>query len=85
MSVRSFFIPPPPPPPPPPPLLQLVLGCEVREKGAPHNCLDDARAAMKLVLALIEHGIDDDILSIQEDVSIGFQYCLLSSSFTSLC
>ncbi|KAK7346959.1 hypothetical protein VNO80_21483 [Phaseolus coccineus] len=39
-------------------LCQAVLGCGVREKGAPHNCLDDACAAMKLVLAKIKHGVD---------------------------
>ncbi|KAK4749418.1 hypothetical protein SAY87_026867 [Trapa incisa] len=50
-------------------LSKLVLGYEVRENGAPHNSLDDARAAMKLVLALIERGIDDDILFI-EDVPV---------------
>ncbi|PKI31912.1 small RNA degrading nuclease 3-like isoform X2 [Punica granatum] len=47
-------------------LCKSVLGCEVRKVGAPHNCLDDACAAMKLVLALIERGIDGDILFVQE-------------------
>ncbi|XP_027914835.1 small RNA degrading nuclease 1-like isoform X1 [Vigna unguiculata] len=41
-------------------LCQAVLGCAVREKGVPHNCLDDARAAMKLVLAKIKHGVDKE-------------------------
>lgn len=36
--------------------LQSVLGYEVRMPGAAHNCLDDACAAMKLVLAKPEHG-----------------------------
>ncbi|OWM82149.1 hypothetical protein CDL15_Pgr001723 [Punica granatum] len=49
-----------------PSLNNLFLGCEVRKVGAPHNCLDDACAAMKLVLALIERGIDGDILFVQE-------------------
>ncbi|TKY55676.1 Small RNA degrading nuclease 3 [Spatholobus suberectus] len=51
-------------------LCQAVLGCEVREKGAPHNCLDDARAAMKLVLAKIKHGVDREfpIPLVQEHV-----------------
>ncbi|KAK7346264.1 hypothetical protein VNO80_20779 [Phaseolus coccineus] len=39
-------------------LIIAVLGCGVREKGAPHNCLDDACAAMQLVLAKIKHGVD---------------------------
>ncbi|XP_054808522.1 small RNA degrading nuclease 3-like isoform X2 [Prosopis cineraria] len=39
-------------------LCKAVLGYEVREAGAPHNCRDDATAAMKLVLAKIEHGVD---------------------------
>lgn len=39
-------------------LWQAVLGRAVREKGAPHNCLDDACAAMNLVLAKIKHGVD---------------------------
>ncbi|CAJ1942889.1 unnamed protein product [Sphenostylis stenocarpa] len=41
-------------------LCQAVLGCEVREKGATHICLDDARAAMNLVLAKIKHGVDKE-------------------------
>lgn len=46
-------------------VLQSVLGYEVRKPGAAHNCLDDACAAMKLVLAKLEHG---DIPLVQEDV-----------------
>lgn len=42
-------------------LCKSVLGYEVREKGAPHNCLDDACAAMKLVLAVVERGCDTNI------------------------
>lgn len=56
--------------------MQSVLGCEVRKTGAPHNCVDDARAAMKLVLALIERGIDSDMLVTQEDVSTWFSILL---------
>lgn len=48
---------------------QSVLGYEVRKKGSPHNCLDDARAAMKLVLAKVEREVGDTIPSAQEDVS----------------
>ncbi|XP_057424902.1 small RNA degrading nuclease 3-like isoform X1 [Lotus japonicus] len=58
-------------------LCQAVLGYEVREKGAPHNCLDDACAAMKLVLARIKHGVDKEFpfTLVQEHVS-----CLVSES-----
>lgn len=48
---------------------QSVLGYEVRKKGSPHNCLDDACAAMKLVLAKVEREVGDTIPSAQEDVS----------------
>ncbi|MCL7032912.1 hypothetical protein MKW94_000049, partial [Papaver nudicaule] len=33
---------------------QIVLGYELREAGASHNCLPDAQAAMKLVIAKLE-------------------------------
>ena len=44
---------------------------EVREKGDPHNCLDDAKATMDLVLAMIKHGVDREfsIALVQEHVS----------------
>lgn len=42
-------------------LCKSVLGCEVRREGDPHNCLDDACAAMKLALAKLEHGFDNAI------------------------
>lgn len=48
---------------------QSVLGYEIRKKGTPHNCLDDASAAMKLVLAIIERRVDNDVPLLQEDVS----------------
>ena len=51
-------------------LKQAVLGYEVRKEGAPHNCLDDARAAMKLVLAQIEHGVDNAFPLVQELVGL---------------
>ncbi|KAF7809859.1 small RNA degrading nuclease 1 [Senna tora] len=47
-----------------PSLNNLLLGYPVREIGAPHNCLDDATAAMKLVLAKIKHGVDNDDIAI---------------------
>lgn len=43
-----------------------MLGYELRKEGSPHNCLDDACAAMKLVLARLEHGADGVI---QEEVT----------------
>lgn len=49
-------------------LCKSVLGYEVRQKGAPHNCLDDACATMKLVLAKIERGFDNTIPLVREDV-----------------
>ncbi|PRQ48058.1 putative exoribonuclease II [Rosa chinensis] len=49
-------------------LCKSVLGYEVRKKGSPHNCLDDACAAMKLVLAKVEREVGDTIPSVQEDV-----------------
>ncbi|CAA0840993.1 Small RNA degrading nuclease 3 [Striga hermonthica] len=44
-------------------LCKTKLGYELREKGKPHNCLDDACAAMKLVLARLEGKIDSVIIS----------------------
>ncbi|XP_050365706.1 small RNA degrading nuclease 1-like isoform X2 [Argentina anserina] len=49
-------------------LCQIVLGYELRKKGSPHNCLDDACAAMKLVLAKVEREVGDTIPSVQGDV-----------------
>ncbi|KAL2906346.1 putative small RNA degrading nuclease 4 [Bienertia sinuspersici] len=46
--------------------IQTVLGFELRKKGAPHNCVDDACAAMKLVLAKTKNGFDDVIPAAQE-------------------
>ncbi|OIW09699.1 hypothetical protein TanjilG_06505 [Lupinus angustifolius] len=45
-----------------------LCGYEVREKGAPHNCLDDACAAMKLALAKIKHGVDKQFTLVEEPV-----------------
>ncbi|QDP16904.1 hypothetical protein Tsubulata_060008 [Turnera subulata] len=47
-------------------LCKAVLGYELRKEGSPHNCLDDACAAMKVVLAKIERGVDTEIPLIQE-------------------
>ncbi|PON67197.1 Exonuclease/helicase-like [Trema orientale] len=49
-------------------LCKSLLGYEVRKRGAPHNCLDDACAAMKLVLARIEHKVNDTIPLTEADV-----------------
>ncbi|XP_019424456.1 PREDICTED: small RNA degrading nuclease 1-like [Lupinus angustifolius] len=49
-------------------LCKAVLGDDVREKGATHSCLDDACAAMKLVLAKIELGVDRVIPLIEEPI-----------------
>ncbi|WCJ31265.1 small RNA degrading nuclease 3 [Euphorbia peplus] len=49
-------------------LCKSVLGYELRNEGAPHNCVDDANAAMRLVLAKIEHGVDNELLLKEEDV-----------------
>ena len=45
------------------------MGYEVRKEGAPHNCLDDATAAMKLVLAKIESGFGNAVPRVREGVS----------------
>lgn len=45
------------------------MGFELRETGAPHNCLDDACAAMKLVLAKIKSGVENLLPLPEKDVS----------------
>ncbi|CAN0863934.1 Small RNA degrading nuclease 3 [Linum grandiflorum] len=40
-------------------LCKTILGYELRKEGAPHDCLDDTRTAMKIVLAMIKLGIDN--------------------------
>ncbi|RZC54882.1 hypothetical protein C5167_013733 [Papaver somniferum] len=48
-------------------LCTTVLGYDLRESDAPHNCLADAQAAMKLVLAKLENKFDGVIpLKIKE-------------------
>ncbi|CAN4109613.1 unnamed protein product [Withania somnifera] len=49
-------------------LCKSVLGFELRKTGSPHNCLDDACTAMKLVLAEIERGVDNIIPLVHEKV-----------------
>ncbi|KAG6421683.1 hypothetical protein SASPL_118240 [Salvia splendens] len=48
-------------------LCKALLGYELR-KGSLHNCLDDARAAMKLVLARLEGKIDDIVAEEVKDL-----------------
>ncbi|KAF3795844.1 Small RNA degrading nuclease 3 [Nymphaea thermarum] len=43
-------------------LCKSILGYYIREEGAPHVCLDDARGSMKLVKAKLEHGFNDPIV-----------------------
>ncbi|CAH2077378.1 unnamed protein product, partial [Thlaspi arvense] len=42
-------------------LCKSILGYEVQKDGVPHNCVDDAAAAMKLVLAIVEKGVETSI------------------------
>ncbi|KAM7510415.1 hypothetical protein LguiB_009290 [Lonicera macranthoides] len=48
--------------------LDSVLGYELRKKGTPLNSLDDARAAMKLVLAKLEGRVNSAIPFVRKDV-----------------
>ncbi|PIN09355.1 3'-5' exonuclease [Handroanthus impetiginosus] len=47
-------------------LCKAMLGYELRVQGNPHNCLDDACAAMKLVLARIEGRVNDVLAEVKE-------------------
>ncbi|XP_023003670.1 small RNA degrading nuclease 1-like isoform X1 [Cucurbita maxima] len=59
-------------------LCKSVLGYDLRQEGAPHNCLDDARAAMKLALAKLESKVDDVITEADENTpQIGMEKLLL--------
>ncbi|KAG9159352.1 hypothetical protein Leryth_017976 [Lithospermum erythrorhizon] len=49
-------------------LCKSVLGFTLRQKGSPHNCQDDAIAAMKLALSKIENGFDRVMPSVQVEV-----------------
>ena len=57
-------------------ILQSVLGYELHKEGEPLDCVEDARAAMKLVLAKIEIGIDDAAPVQQNDVSMELILCV---------
>ncbi|XP_008796475.2 putative small RNA degrading nuclease 4 isoform X3 [Phoenix dactylifera] len=57
--------------------VQSVLGFALRAEGEPHNCLNDAKAAMKLVLAKLEHGFDDPISVVDDNLSDSDQAKLL--------
>ncbi|XP_038971963.1 small RNA degrading nuclease 1-like isoform X1 [Phoenix dactylifera] len=58
-------------------LCKSVLGSPVRQKGEPHDCLNDAKAAMKLVLAKLEYGFDDPISVLNNNLSVSDQAKLL--------
>lgn len=62
---------------------QSVLGYELRKQGAPHNCLDDACAAMKLALAMIEKGVDYEFPVIWTDVKEVRRYLFQLWNFAS--
>ncbi|KAG6514469.1 hypothetical protein ZIOFF_024829 [Zingiber officinale] len=49
-------------------LCKVVLGFPVRNDGESHNCLNDAQAAMKLVLAKLERGYEDPIDSTDVEI-----------------
>ncbi|KAG6510753.1 hypothetical protein ZIOFF_028789 [Zingiber officinale] len=49
-------------------LCKIVLGFPVRNDGESHNCLNDAQAAMKLVLAKLERGYEDPIDSTDVEI-----------------
>ncbi|KAL9245812.1 hypothetical protein vseg_019418 [Gypsophila vaccaria] len=49
-------------------LCKIVLGYELRKEGAAHNCVDDACAAMKLVLAKMGNKFDNVIPVAQREV-----------------
>ncbi|ESQ54057.1 hypothetical protein EUTSA_v10024938mg [Eutrema salsugineum] len=42
-------------------LCKSILGYEVQKDGVPHNCVDDAAAAMKLVLAIVEKEVETSV------------------------
>ncbi|XP_057843273.1 small RNA degrading nuclease 1 isoform X3 [Cryptomeria japonica] len=50
-------------------LCKVVLGCDLREEGKSHVCLDDAIAAMRLTLAKLELGVNDPIDMGESEVS----------------
>lgn len=52
-------------------LCKAKLSYELRKPGNPHNCLDDACAAMKLVLARLEGRVDDAILEEVKELDAG--------------
>ncbi|KAL6572992.1 hypothetical protein OROHE_002468 [Orobanche hederae] len=51
-------------------LCKAMLGYELRKKGHPHNCLDDACAAMKLVLARLEGRTDGVITDEAKELDV---------------
>ncbi|EOA24424.1 hypothetical protein CARUB_v10017676mg [Capsella rubella] len=51
-------------------LCKSILGYEVRKDYVPHDCVDDAAAAMKLVLAVIEKRVDTTIKPSKEMLEV---------------
>ncbi|KAG8384340.1 hypothetical protein BUALT_Bualt04G0108000 [Buddleja alternifolia] len=51
-------------------LCKAMFGYELRKKGSPHNCLDDACAAMKLVLAKLEGRLEDVVIEEVKELDI---------------
>ncbi|KAI4387266.1 hypothetical protein MLD38_005110 [Melastoma candidum] len=53
---------------------QFVLDYELRKEGAPHNCLDDSMAVMKLVLAAIDHGVSTELPNVPNEMRLVFLF-----------
>ncbi|CAH8335617.1 unnamed protein product [Eruca vesicaria subsp. sativa] len=51
-------------------LCKSVLDEELRMEGAAHNCVHDAAAAMKLVLAVVEKGVETSIPQTEEMLEV---------------
>jgi RNA exonuclease 1 len=54
------------------------LGYEVQKEGVPHNCVHDAEAAMKLVLAILDNGAETSV-PLSKEVSWIAQTSLVQS------
>lgn len=70
-------------------MTQSLLGYELRKKDSPHNCLDDACAAMKLVIARLKNQVEDTIPLTEVDVSwllfiLNFLFLLMQSLLNPL-
>ena len=56
--------------------MQSVLGYELNKEGYPIDCVEDARASIKIVLANIEIVNDDEAPVQQNDVSMELILCV---------